>query len=78
MSKDGKEKNEWGKYHFNISKAGNLRAFLSVQIEWRQSKFTQLYKESSYFEKENSHSLTPPPELSKTLTLSSSSALFFL
>ena len=24
---DGKEKNEWGKYRFNISKAGNLRAF---------------------------------------------------
>ena len=29
---DGKEKMNGGKYRFNISKAGNLRAFQSVQI----------------------------------------------
>ena len=27
FGKDGKEKNEWGKYRFNIYKVGNLRAF---------------------------------------------------
>ena len=27
LGKGGKEKNEWGKYRFNISKGGNLQAF---------------------------------------------------
>ena len=31
-NKDGMEKNEWGKCRFNISKAGNLRAFSQCRL----------------------------------------------
>ena len=30
--KDGKEKNGWGKYRFNIFKAGNLRLFSQCRL----------------------------------------------